>query len=69
MAIICKDNVFTLKTKNSAYQMKEDKGFLFHTYYGPSVGDTDMSYLGRTSGISGLWNRRLQRLLSPGSLS
>ena len=30
MAIICKDNVFTLKTKNSAYQMKEDKGFLLN---------------------------------------
>ena len=55
MAITCKDNVFTLKTKNSAYQMKADRGFLFHTYYGPSVGDTDMSYLGRTidRGFSG----------------
>ena len=48
MAIICKDNVITLKTKNSVYQMKEDRGFLFHTYYGPNVGDTDMSYLWRT---------------------
>ena len=55
MAIICKDNVITLKTKNSAYQMKADRGFLFHTYYGPNVGNTDMSYLGRTidRGFSG----------------
>ena len=55
MAIICKDNVITLKTKNSVYQMKEDRGFLFHTYYGPNVGDTDMSYLWRTidRGFSG----------------
>ena len=55
MAITCKDNVITLKTKNSAYQMKADRGFLFHTYYGPNVGNTDMSYLGRTidRGFSG----------------
>ena len=55
MAITCKDNVITLKTKNSAYQMKADRGFLFHTYYVPNVGNTDMSYLGRTldRGISG----------------
>ena len=55
MAITCKDNVITLKTKNSVYQMKADRGFLFHTYYGPNVGDTDMSYLWRTidRGFSG----------------
>ena len=55
MAIICKDNVFTLQTKNSTYQMKTDKEFLFHTYYGARVGETDMSYLARTidRGFSG----------------
>lgn len=55
MAIICKENVFTLQTKNSSYQMKVEEGFLFHVYYGPSIGDMDMSYLIRNidRGFSG----------------
>lgn len=55
MGIICKDNLFTLETKNSVYQMKTDKGFLFHTYYGPNTGNADMSYLCRFAdrGFSG----------------
>lgn len=55
MAIICKENLFTIQTKNSSYQMKVDHGFLLHTYYGPKVGDANMSYLARTidRGFSG----------------
>ena len=46
MAIIIKDNVFTLQTKNSTYQMKADsKGVLLHTYYGKKTDETDYSYL------------------------
>ncbi|MFG6384033.1 MAG: alpha-galactosidase [Lachnospiraceae bacterium] len=46
MAIIIKDNVFTLQTKNSTYQMKaDDKGILLHTYYGKRTDETDYSYM------------------------
>ena len=45
MGIVCKNHVFTLQTKSSTYQMKEEGGFLFHNYYGPVIGDVDMSYL------------------------
>ena len=56
MAINCKDNVITMETRNSTYQMKVEKGFLIHTYYGEKVGDMDMSYLSRTidRGFSGI---------------
>lgn len=47
MGIVCRNHVFTLQTKHSAYQMKEEGGFLFHNYYGPVIGDMDMSYLVR----------------------
>ena len=55
MAITFGGNVFSIQTKNSTYQMKVDNGFLIHTYYGPNVGDADMSYLARTidRGFSG----------------
>lgn len=45
MGIVCKNHVFALQTKSSTYQMKEEGGFLFHNYYGPVIGDVDMSYL------------------------
>lgn len=45
MGIVCKNHVFTLQTKSSTYQMKEEGGFLFHNYYGTVIGDVDMSYL------------------------
>lgn len=46
MAIIIQDNVFTLQTKNSTYQMKADsKGILLHTYYGKKTDASDYSYL------------------------
>ena len=46
MAIIIKDNVFTLQTRNSTYQMKADsKGVLLHTYYGSRTDETDYSYM------------------------
>ena len=41
MGIVCKNHVFTLQTKSSTYQMKEEGGFLFHNYYGPVIGDVD----------------------------
>lgn len=38
--------VFTLQTKNSAYQMKvTDYGVLLHLYYGKRIDDCDLSYL------------------------
>ncbi|SHO48914.1 alpha-galactosidase [Anaerocolumna xylanovorans] len=41
-----KTKVFTLQTKNSAYQMKvAEHGVLLHTYYGQKIGDGDLSYL------------------------
>ncbi len=46
MGIIIQNNVFTMYTKNSTYQMKaDDKGFLLHTYYGKRTDATDFSYL------------------------
>ena len=34
-----------LETKNTAYQMKIDElGYLQHLYYGPKLGQNDMSY-------------------------
>ena len=47
MAISCNNQIFSLHTKHSTYQMKVDRDFLIHTYYGPYVGDSDMSYLAR----------------------
>lgn len=47
MAISCNNQIFSLRTKHSTYQMKVDRDFLIHTYYGPYVGDSDMSYLAR----------------------
>ncbi len=42
--IISKDNVITLYTKNTSYQMKIDEyGYLMHTWYGERIYD-DMSY-------------------------
>ncbi len=39
-------NVFTLHTRRTTYQCKADgHGVLLHTYYGPRVGDDDLSYL------------------------
>ena len=38
--------VFTLHTRNTTYQMKADRyGVLLHTYYGPRIGDMDLSRL------------------------
>lgn len=46
MAIIVKDLVFTLHTRNSTYQMKvDDQKTLLHTYYGARADETDFSYL------------------------
>ena len=45
MAIFYNNQIFSLHTKHSTYQMKVDRDFLIHTYYGPYVGDMDMSYL------------------------
>ena len=37
--------VFQLETKNTQYQIKIDEiGLVLHTYYGPKIGDMDMSY-------------------------
>ena len=47
MAISCNNQIFSLHTKHSTYQIKVDRDFLIHTYYGPYVGDSDMSYLAR----------------------
>jgi len=47
MAISCNNQIFSLHTKHSTYHMKVDRDFLIHTYYGPYVGDSDMSYLAR----------------------
>ncbi|MCI8989208.1 MAG: alpha-galactosidase [Lawsonibacter sp.] len=49
MIVINKEHrVFTLHTKNTTYQMKADRhNVLIHTYYGPRVGDCDLSYLVR----------------------
>lgn len=46
MSIVIKDNVFTLHTKYSTYQMKtDDRGSLLHTYYGKKTDETDYSYM------------------------
>ena len=46
MAINIKNQIFTLHTKNSTYQMKVDEqNMLIHTYYGNRTDDTDCSYL------------------------
>lgn len=46
MAITIINNIFSLHTANSTYQMKvDDKGILLHTYYGRKTDDTDYSYL------------------------
>ena len=40
------NNVFTLHTKHTTYQMKADQyRVLLHSYYGPRVQDGDLSYL------------------------
>ena len=40
------NNVFTLHTQNTTYQMKADRyNVLLHTYYGPRVSGGDLSYL------------------------
>ena len=42
MAINIKNQIFTLHTKNSTYQMKVDEqNMLIHTYYGNRTDDTD----------------------------
>lgn len=56
MAINIKNQIFTLHTKNSTYQMKVDEqNLLIHTYYGNRTDDTDCSYLIRMAdrGFSG----------------
>ena len=35
MAIFYNNQIFSLHTKHSTYQMKVDRDFLIHTYYGP----------------------------------
>ena len=46
MAIIVKDNLFTLQTRNSTYQMKVDcHGVLLHTYYGKQIDPEDLEEL------------------------
>ena len=44
--ILCDNGLFTLHTKHTTYQMKANEyGVLLHTYYGPRVHDSDLSYL------------------------
>ena len=44
--ILCQDQLFTLHTKNTTYQMKADRyRILLHTYYGRRVQADDLSYL------------------------
>ena len=48
--------VFSLRTKNSEYQLQVgDYGVLFHLYYGAPVGDTELAHLviGADRGASG----------------
>lgn len=46
MSIRFQNNVFTLRTKNSAYQMKiSEYGHLLHLYYGSKISDDDVSYI------------------------
>ena len=43
-----KNNLFRLDTKNSTYCILiSEKGYLAHAYYGPKIGDDDVSYLTR----------------------
>lgn len=46
MSIKLNGNLITLSTKNTSYQMKfDDLGYLFHTWYGERIEDSDdMSY-------------------------
>lgn len=69
MSISVKNNVFTLQTKNSTYQMKADeRRILLHTYYGEKTDDTDYSYLiqmadhGFSGNIAGTENERVYSL-------
>ncbi len=40
-----KFKTWTLQTKNTSYQMKAGNlDYLLHLYYGPSIGDADLSY-------------------------
>ncbi len=46
MSITLHNNVFTLHTQNSTYQMKiSEHGHLLHLYYGPRLEDADLSYV------------------------
>lgn len=46
MAISFANNIFTLQTKNSTYQMKvSEHGHLLHLYYGSKIADKDVSYI------------------------
>ena len=64
--------IFYLNTVNSEYQIKIDEyGVALHTYYGKSVGNTDMSYLitEMDRGFSGnLYEARDRRGVSPDTL-
>ncbi len=69
MAISVKNNVFTLQTKNSTYQMKADeRRVLLHTYYGAKTDETDHSYLiqmadhGFSGNIAGTEDERVYSL-------
>ena len=45
--------LFTLHTRNTAYQMKVDRyHVLLHTYYGPHIDDCDLSSLIQCGGRS-----------------
>ena len=47
MSIVCcaETGLITIHTDHTSYQMKADEiGTLLHTYYGPRVGDEDLSY-------------------------
>ena len=47
MAILVNNEskIFTIETKNTAYQMKvNERGVLLHTYYGRRIGAEDLSY-------------------------
>lgn len=67
MPITIKDNVFSLTTRDSLYQMKIDRfGVLNHTWYGPKTG-MDMEYLEDYPEISfsgNPWEARLSRMYS-----
>lgn len=52
MAILVNDNkIFTLNTKNTTYQMHiNEDGFLFHSYYGAKIENSDLSYASHKNG-------------------